>query len=80
MNKLIVENKTLQDQNRHLLIMNESLAKTQTDIGLLLSDRKGKNGEAALASAIRDLLDENIDVHVALSSFHLGSNIINDAS
>ena len=46
MNKLIVENKTLQDQNRHLLIMNESLAKTQTDIGLLLSDRKGKNGEA----------------------------------
>ena len=68
MNRLITENKKLQEQNLQLLQLNEKLSKTQADISLLLLERKGKSEEAELAGVVRKLVDSENHSHYSDTS------------
>ena len=48
-----------QRQNTQLLEIHSSISQTQTDIGLLLTDRQQSEGEREIITEVRALLDKN---------------------
>ena len=48
-----------QRRNSQLLEINNSLSQTHTDIGLLLTERQGSDGDREIVTEVRALLDKN---------------------
>ena len=49
----------IQRQKTQLLEINNSLSQTQTDIGLLLTERQESDGDRNIVAEVRALLDKN---------------------
>ena len=49
----------IQRQKTQLLEINNSLSQTQTDIGLLLTERQQSDGDRNIVTEVRALLDKN---------------------